>query len=198
MALYVMIPAGPSALPMKLIRRRGTQVPDRRWRPTHSAPSTRQPAGRRAQRPRLRSRADPLVAIGTSVSCLSTLDQASRPQALSCRDSGRTTKVSRPVVVRRAILVMSMKTGIRLFPGLLRVGETGFEPATARPPAGLQGSSSDANPYPIRVLWRGLVRSCAQFDALFDALWRDGARGVRALATRFDLGELVAVGTAAG
>jgi hypothetical protein len=49
--------------------------------------------------------------------------------------SARPTKVSRPVIVRRLLSVMRLKSAIRSFPGHLVVGETGFEPATARPPA---------------------------------------------------------------
>ena len=48
----------------------------------------------------------------------------------------RTTKVSRPIIVGRHVGPSTEPTGKMRFAGYSLVGETGFEPATARPPAG--------------------------------------------------------------
>jgi hypothetical protein len=57
-----------------------------------------------------------------------------------------------------------------IFTGTSLIGETGFEPATARPPAGLCGQSPGQSPYPTGVSLCREACSCAQFDAPIDAL----------------------------
>jgi hypothetical protein len=63
------------------------------------------------------------------------------------------------------------------FPGIFLVGETGFEPATARPPARGMGSLpvEEARAHWVGCPWR--CGSCAQFDPRFDP--RRGITGTR-------------------